>query len=191
MEDNSWRSQCYNLNFLNEGVFDDQINYIYIVLILKVKKPVKPSDYRPINLSNVIYKIVSKVLANRLKEILPKNISKSQSTYIPGRLITDNIIVAYKALHSMKSRHRGKEWEIELKLDISKAYDRIECACLEEMMRTLGFGEKWIAMTMTCVSTVRLSVLINGQLGVNLSQSEGSDKDILFSIFVSFVCRRA
>lgn len=69
---------------------------------------------------------MSKVLANRLKKILAKIISTSQIAFIPRRLITDNIIVAYEPLHSMKSRYRGKECGMALKFDISKAYDRIE-----------------------------------------------------------------
>lgn len=92
------------LNFLNDGIFDSCINFTYIVLIPKVKNPMCAFDFRPISLCNVIYKLVSKILANRLKLNLPSIISKTQSAFILGCLISDNIIVTYEALHSMKSR---------------------------------------------------------------------------------------
>lgn len=130
------------LNLLNDGSFDDQINYTYIVLIPKVKNHVKVSEFRLINLCNVRYKLVLKVISNRLKKILPTIVSNSQSAFIPKRLITDNVIVAYETLHSMKSRHKEKEGVMALKLDISKAYDLIELPYLETMMRKLGFCER-------------------------------------------------
>lgn len=91
------------LKFLNEGIFDNCINHNFIVLILKIKNPIKASNFMPISLCNMIYKLVSKVLDNRLKRFLLYIISKSQITFIPKRLIMDNVIVAYEMLHSIKT----------------------------------------------------------------------------------------
>lgn len=150
------------LNFLNNGIFDNCINYSFIVLIPKVKHLICPSDFRPISLCNMIYKLVSKVLSNRLKQILSLLISKNQSTFMLGRLITDNVITAYEALHSMKTRHKGRKGIMTIKLDISKEYDKLEWPFLKAMMRSMGFDEGWIMRLMRCVTIVSYATLING-----------------------------
>lgn len=106
------------LKFLNDDFFGSCINHTYIVLIPKVKDPVNTYDFRPISLCNGIYKLVSKILANRLKQILSVIMSKNQSVFLSGRLIINNIIIAYEALHSMKTRQKGREGSMVIKLDI-------------------------------------------------------------------------
>ena len=123
---------------------DPKINYTHIVLIPKIKSLEKMSDYRPISLCNVIYKIISKVLANRLKKILPQLISPTQSAFVPGQLITDNILVAYESLHTMHRCKKSKKGSFALKLDISKAYNRVKWAFLKSIMVKMGFPDVWI-----------------------------------------------
>ena len=95
------------LDFLHSGNMEPDVNYTHIVLIPKVKKLEKMADFRQISLCNVIYKIISKVLANRLKLILPQINSPSQNAFVPSRLITDNVLVAYETLHAMHIRRKG------------------------------------------------------------------------------------
>lgn len=94
------------------------------MLIPKCKTPTKVTDNRPIYLCNVLYKIVSKVLANRLKKVLSLIISPNLSAFVVGRLITNNIIIAYEALHTMNNI-KGRHCFMALKLDMSKAYNQV------------------------------------------------------------------
>ena len=113
------------LDFLNNGRFDPNLNYTHIVLISKIKKPESMSQFRPISLYNVIYKLIAKVLANRLKVILDKVIFVSQSAFVPGRLITDNAIASFELNHYLKRKARRKIGYFVFKLDMKKAYDRV------------------------------------------------------------------
>jgi len=161
------------LDFLNSGNMNLDINYTHIVLIPKVKSLEKMSDYRPISLCNFIYKIISKVMANRLKQILPQLISPSRSAIVPGHLITDNVLVAYETLHSMHCRKLGKKGSLALKLDISKAYDRVEWDFFRNIKLKLGFPKVRIDRVMCCVSSSCFSVLINGKAYGHIIPTKG------------------
>ena len=90
------------LNCLNNCSMPVEINHTFITLIPKVKSPERIFEFRSISLCNMIYKLVSKVLANRLQGLLPDIISENQSAFQAGRLISDNILMAYETLHYMK-----------------------------------------------------------------------------------------
>ena len=151
------------LHFLNSGSLPNPLNHTFITLIPKTKIPEQVSEFRPISLCNVLYKIFSKVLANRLKRVLPHIISEHQSAFIKGRLITDNILVAYETLHYMKNHNSGSSGFMALKLDMNKAYDRVEWFFLKNVMLLMGFDERWVALVMECITMVTYSILINGE----------------------------
>ena len=114
------------LNALNTRVVPELLISTFISLIPKIKHPKKVSDYRPISLCNVIYKLISKVLVNRLKKFMASAIPESQSAFLSSRLISDNVLVAFETLHYLKQKTKGKVGHMALKLDMSKAYDRVE-----------------------------------------------------------------
>ncbi len=111
------------LDFLNNGHMLKNVNSTHIALIPKVKNSESMSNFRPISLCDVIYKIISKILVNRMKLILPNVIADSQSAFVPGRMITDNVIITFESLHYLKNLRGGKNAQIVAKFDMSKAYD--------------------------------------------------------------------
>ena len=138
-----------------------KINYTHVTLIPKVKDATLMTQLRPISLCNVLYKIVAKVLTNRLKTILPRVISPTQSDFVPGRLIFYNYLVAAEVTHYMHKRSSGSNGLMALKLDISKAYDRVEWKFLEAMMNHMGFYDRWIRTVMLCITTMTYSFKLN------------------------------
>ena len=98
----------------------------HIVLIRKVKTPMKIIQYRPISLSNVISRLASNVLANRLKRLFPHIISENQSGFMSNRLIIDNVLVSFETMHHISQKKNGKVGEMILKLDMSKTYDTVK-----------------------------------------------------------------
>ena len=140
-------------HYLNNGVLPQSLCHSFITLISKVKNPEYVAQFRPISLSNVLYRIFSKVLANRLKLIMPQLISEHQSAFMFDRLILDNILVAFETLHYIRNHNTGKTGFMALKLDMSKAYDRVEWPYMEKVLVKMGFHDRWVKLMVACITT--------------------------------------
>ena len=124
--------------WLREKQFPLTLNQTNLVLILKCCHPTSMPELRPIALCNVVYNIMAKVLVNRLKGVLSGIISDMQSTFVLGRSICDNILPAFEVINYMKHTTKGKKGNVALKIDMSKAYDRINWTYMEQVMRKWG-----------------------------------------------------
>jgi len=164
--------------FFEYNYLEQTHNHTNLCLILKIFVPSTMADFRQITLCNVSYKIISKILVNRLKPHLSGIISENQAAFIPGRMITDNVIMAHEVFHSLKVRKRQANSYMALKTDITKAYDRLEWNFLEETMRYMGFVETWICWIMIFVTTVSFSVLINEQPMATFNHNEEFAREI-------------
>ena len=150
-------------NFLVTGNLDLRLNITNICMISKVERPTRMMELRPISLCNVGYKIISKVLCQRLKICLPRLISETQSAFVAGRLISDNILIAQEMFHGLRTNKSCQNKFMAIKTDMSKTYDRIEWRFIEALLNKMGFDPRWITLMVECISSVQYRVLLNGQ----------------------------
>ena len=137
----------------------NRINRAYIVLIPKVQGAEQIGDFRPISLSNSIYLIIDKVLANRIWEVLTSLISPFQSAFMPGQQMSNNIVLAEEIVAAWRWRDTpGFMW----KVDFSKAYNTLDWQFLWNVLRRQGFPETWVRWVKQCVTTPTSAILVQG-----------------------------
>ncbi|KAK6162202.1 hypothetical protein DH2020_002043 [Rehmannia glutinosa] len=176
------------LNFLNNKQLFPDMNDTHIVLLPKIKNPTLVSQFRPISLCNVAYRIASKVISNCMFPILSKIISETQSSFLPGRLISDNILVAYEIYYFMKGRTSGKLGLMSIKLDMSKAFDRIEWPFALAVMHSMGFPASFIGLIRLCLSTPSFSFLLNGSQFGRVLPKRGIRQADPISPYIFIIC---
>jgi hypothetical protein len=153
------------------------LNATFLTLIPKEERVTNPKNFRPIVLCNVIYKIISKVIAMRLKPILPFIISKEQSGYVEGRQIMDSVILVHEVIHSLKTTRTPG---MLIKLDLSKYFDRLSWHYMKALLLAFGFNNDWIAWVMHLISSIFFSILVNGVPSQPFSPTRGIRKETPF-----------
>ena len=148
-------------DFFVSGKLLGEINATLIALVPKSNTPQKVSDFRPIACCNVIYKCISKILTNRIKNALSQVVDTNQSAFIPGRAITDNILLTQELLKGYNCANGPKR--VAFKIDIQKAYDTVDWQFVEVIMLKFGFPKQMVEWIMTCITTTKFTICVNGE----------------------------
>lgn len=178
-------------NFVR-GVFSDpssigRVNETMLVLIPKIDNPESIKHFRPISLCNVIYKIVTKLIASRLRHHMNTWVGPNQCSFIAGRNSYDNVIVAQEVVHYME-RKKGKKGVMAIKVDLEKAYDRIRWDFIEETLMLLGLDHTFINIIMKCVSTAKMKIMWNGVLSEEFDMERGIRQGCSLSPYLFVLC---
>ncbi|MFS7889004.1 putative RNA-directed DNA polymerase [Helianthus anomalus] len=158
------------VEFHDTGIINSGCSSAFITLIPKVKSPMGLKDYRPITLIGVISKVISKILANRLKKVLGKLISDSQSAFLADRYILDGPLVVNEVLEWLKRR---KKKAFLLKIDFEKAYDNVNWAFLLSILSQMGFPSMWRTWIKGILESAQASVLVNGSPTFQFNSEKG------------------
>lgn len=148
------------------------LNNAFLVLIPKVDVPQGAKQFRPIGLCNIVYKLVTKVIVNRLKPVLPTLISPTECSFVPNRQITDNVIIVQEMLHTMRNK-KGKVGYMAVKIDFEKAYDRLRWSFICESLMELRIPQNLVEVVKQCINSVKLQILWNGEPLKEFSPSRG------------------
>ncbi|KAL0456049.1 UNVERIFIED_CONTAM: LINE-1 retrotransposable element O protein [Sesamum latifolium] len=149
------------LHFFSSENIVQAINHTYISLIPKSSKADSVDQFRPISLCNTTYKVISKILADRIKPHLEKIISPFQMVFVQGRNISENSIITQEIMHYLHGK-KGKKGLMAIKIDLSKVYDRVEWPFLLKLLESVGFNEVFVNWISKCICTTSYSLLING-----------------------------
>ncbi|PNX68012.1 cysteine-rich receptor-like protein kinase, partial [Trifolium pratense] len=146
-------------DFHRNGRLTKGLNATFIALIPKVDSPQRLNDFRPISLVGSLYKILAKVLANRLRLVMGSVVSASQTAFVQGRQILDGILVVNEVVDEAR---KSKKELLLFKVDFEKAYDSVDWGYLDSVMGNMGFPNLWRKWIKECVCTATASVLVNG-----------------------------
>ncbi|GKV14797.1 hypothetical protein SLEP1_g25615 [Rubroshorea leprosula] len=170
-----------------ESSIPEKWNECLLVLIPKVKSPETIQQYRPIGLCNTSYKIISKILVHRLKPWMDKLISPCQSSFIPGRQGMDNVLILQELVYSFKKK-TGKVGDMICKLDLEKAYDRLEWSFIREALLFFKFPMEIINLIMSMVCSSSISVLVNGDKTESFLPTRGIRQGDPLSPYLFIIC---
>lgn len=164
-----------------------QMNHTFIALIPKLIGASRVDQFRPIALCNVTFKIVTKIIASRIRTVLSSIIAPTQSTFIPSRHITDNTIIDHELMFYMNST-KAKHGYMALKIDMAKAYDHVEWSLLKCLLLAHGFAPHLTDLILNCVSTPSYSLLLNGSAHGHFTASRGIRQGDPLSPALSTIC---
>ncbi|KAM1727381.1 hypothetical protein ACFX12_018028 [Malus domestica] len=179
---------CLITECFKKGSIPDGLGSTLITFIPKVDGLQDISQFRPISLCSTLYKVVTKILVNRLRPIMKSIINPNQVSFIPGRHITDNIIIAQEVLHTF-SITRGARGYMAWKIDLSKAYDRLRCDFIREVLVEVGIDDLTVKLIiMDCVSKVDYKIVVNRECSTSFRPERGVRQGDPLSPYLFVLC---
>ena len=173
-------------SFFSKGFLPKGLNSTILALIPKREAAVEMKDYRPISCCNVLYKVISKIIANRLKATLPQCISHNQSAFVKDRLLVENLLLATEIV---KDYHKEDITpRCAMKIDIAKAFDSVHWKFLLNTLRALNIPEEFIHWIELCVCTASFSVQVNGELAGFFQSTRGLRQGCALSPYLFVIC---
>jgi hypothetical protein len=174
-------------HIFSSGKMPEYLNKTLISLIPKCLGPETLNQFRPISLCNTVYKIVTKIMVSRLRPIIGNLVSPFQAAFVPGRRGLDNVIIAQELIHSIQ-RKKGRIGQFILKLDLEKAYDRLEWDFIREVLMFFKFPTSFVNLVLECVSTTSFSILVNGGQMETFKPSRGIRQGDPLSPYLFILC---
>jgi hypothetical protein len=174
-------------DFFFSGELLKQVNHSIISLVPKSENISTPSDFRPISCCNVIYKVISKILAGRLALAIHDIISPAQNAFLSGRSMTDNVYLVQELLIRHYNRKRASP-RCLIKIDFRKAFDSVQWPFLRQLLLLLNFPARFVQLIMRCVETASFSVAVNGDLYGFFPAKSGVRQGDLLSPYLFIVC---
>lgn len=173
-------------SFFTKGFLPKGLNSTILALIPKKEEARMMKDYRPISLCNVLYKVISKIIANRLKGIMPKCITLNQSAFVKGRLLMENVLLASELV---KDYHREDiSLRCAMQIDIAKAFDSVQWPFLLNTLQAMGFPGKFIQWISLCITSPSFSVQVNGELAGYFQSKRGLRQGCSLSPCLFVIC---
>uniref|UniRef100_A0A2N9HP80 Reverse transcriptase domain-containing protein n=1 Tax=Fagus sylvatica TaxID=28930 RepID=A0A2N9HP80_FAGSY len=171
----------------NSGKMPSYLNKTLIVLIPKCLGPETLNHFRPISLCNTVYKIVTKIIVSRIRPILSNLISPYQTAFVPGRRGVDNVVIAQELIHTIYKK-KGRVGHFMLKIDLEKAYDRIEWSFIREILLLFKFPMSLVNLILECISSSSSTILFNGGQMEEFQPSRGIRQGDPLSPYIFILC---
>ncbi|PKU60940.1 Putative ribonuclease H protein [Dendrobium catenatum] len=177
------------LEFFSSGRMEPEWKDTVVVLLPKGNNADHPSKFRPISLCQTIYKVIAKILVNRIKGILPSIVSEEQAAFVPGRSISDHCLLGQEIMNMFKVSKSAKGW-LALKVDMEQAYDKMNWHTLEVVLMKMGFPQRFRSWVMSCVTVPRFTILVNGTLTEGITAGYGFRQGCPLSPYLFILCSK-